>query len=1032
MDEDDGTPMDDVDSIPEEENDSAISSELASPTPPTTQDAPSAASTITNLKATVESLQRDLARSSPQAAKLLDGIFVILSSIIEITKNGYDTGKVRTATYVSKGLAARPGSFPGPPLEEGYGGVTSVTVQGDRSIHILNYYNPVTTCHFEWLGALPDDWIVVGDFNRRDALWEDGYPHSSPEITSQLDTADVVLLNDGGPTRMPDNPNYSTSVIDLSFVSPNIAGITEWAVLDDPLSSDHLPITITPPVTEELNSLLTDTVLAAARAAIPVTATSQGRRGHLWWTDECKEAVERKKLAYQRYMREGSEAAYTAMKQTKATCKKTIAKAKLNHWKNTKEDTLDLRKRGRGSKVTKATKKSPGANQITYPLLRHLTHSYQGALLAIYNKCWREGVVPTAWKHAIVVPIPKVGKKRNLVENYRPVALTFHVGKVYERIVLNRLSHHVEANGLLPKLQPGFRKGRSVIDHVVKLSEHIRRAQRQRGVLHTCFLDISKAFDSVWHAKLLWKLKSIGVSPAIFGFTKSFLSDRTIAVRWRGTPSPQAKIDMGVPQGSVVAPLLFTLLLAGVGKGVRSDTVVTAYADDIALWRKSKHRRPQQSSANHQAEVKTFQKQVDVVVNHLSNLGFTLSATKTIYMPVHGIGLNRRQYPEWNQVTVCGMAVKPSASVRYLGVIFQCDGRWNKHLQQVCLSARRALNLIRAIRREKWGQRRETLIPIIQNLVRSRLLFGAPALHDLPKTAVEKMARVECHALRLGLGLSQGVPQAQVYNEAGLLPLWHRLKRDACTYLFSSARVPNSTDEEMYETWNSASTPVPIHGLPVSVRELCKTAKIQPGERRQIAQCQVDPFPPWALTPPEVELDLPGLSRRDDPHMLAACAREMITVKYPHDFLAYTDGSVLSDGRTGAGIYLQDTKETFSLKLPPPTTILTAELIAIREAMRKMITLPHPPKQATVFSDSKSSLAPSKMQAARHGPFPATTHNPRQPHHGSRPPQGRRLTQCSPPCPRGHTCLLLPSSRTDISTHPHPLTHLPTYNSGCM
>ncbi|XP_076036053.1 uncharacterized protein LOC143022005 [Oratosquilla oratoria] len=331
-------------------------------------------------------------------------------------------------------------------------------------------------------------------------------------------------------------------------------------------------------------------------------------------------------------------------------------------------------------------------------------------------------------------------------------------------------------------------------------------------------------------------------------------------VNWRAYIE---RVNPLVPQGSVVAPLLFTLLLAGVGKGVRSDTVVTAYADDIALWRKSRHRRPQQSSANHQAEVRTFQKQVDVVVNHLSNLGFTLSATKTVYMPVHGIGLNRRQYPEWNQVTVCGMAVKPSASVCYLGVIFQCDGRWNKHLQQVCLSARWALNPIRAIRREKWGQRRETLIPIIQNLMRSRLLFGAPALHDLPKTAVEKIA--------------QGVPQAQVYNEAGLLPLWHRLKRDACTYLLSSARVPNSTDEEMYEIWNSASTPVPIHGLPVSVRELCKTAKIQPDERRQIAQCQVDPFPPWALTPPEVELDLPGLSRLDDPHMLAACAREMIT-----------------------------------------------------------------------------------------------------------------------------------------------------------
>ncbi|XP_076069714.1 uncharacterized protein LOC143041591 [Oratosquilla oratoria] len=90
--------------------------------------------------------------------------------------------------------------------------------------------------------------------------------------------------------------------------------------------------------------------------------------------------------------------------------------------------------------------------------------------------------------------------------------------------------------------------------------------------------------------------------------------------------------------------------------------------------------------------------------------------------------------------------------------------------------------------------------------------------------------------------------------------------------------------------------------------------------------------------------------------MLAACAREMITLKCPYDFLVYTDGSVLNDGRTGVGIYQKDTKETVSLKLPS-TTILTAELFAIREAIRKIITLPHPPTQATVFSDSKFSLA---------------------------------------------------------------------------
>ncbi|XP_076049513.1 uncharacterized protein LOC143030240 [Oratosquilla oratoria] len=400
------------------------------------------------------------------------------------------------------------------------------------------------------------------------------------------------------------------------------------------------------------------------------------------------------------------------MKQTKALCKKTIAQAKLDYWKNVKKDKLDLTEAWKRFKeikshysppdddlkapdgrvlrtaedkgehtdlslfelkwalrAIKATKKSPGADQIAYPLLRHLPPALQQSLLAIYNKCWREGLVPLAWKHAIVVPIPKAGKQRNLVENHRPVALTSHVGKVYERIILNRLSHHVDSNKCLPKLQAGFRRGRSVTDHVVKLAEHIRRARRQRRILHTCFLDISKAFDTVWHTKLLLKLKSIGVSPAIFNFVKSFLAGRTIA---------------------------------------------------------SRYRRPKKNSANHRAEVRVFQEQVDVVVNHLMDLGFTLSGTKTVYMPVHSKGYNAGQYPDWNQITVCGTAVKPAASVRYLGVTFQRDGLWNEHLRLACLSARRALNLVRVIRREKWGQRRETLIPIIQSLGRSRLLFRRP------------------------------------------------------------------------------------------------------------------------------------------------------------------------------------------------------------------------------------------------------------------------------------------------------------------
>ncbi|XP_076059542.1 uncharacterized protein LOC143036179 [Oratosquilla oratoria] len=439
-----------------------------------------------------------------------------------------------------------------------------------------------------------------------------------------------------------------------------------------------------------------------------------------------------------------------------------------------------------------------------------------------------------------------------------------------------------------------------------------------------------------------------------------------MVVRWKGRLSRSSTIDMGVPQGSVAAPLLFILLLGDVGKGVRKDTVVTAYADDIALWRKARHRRPKKDSDQHKSELRLFQRHADLVMTQLTDLGFMLSAAKTVYMPVHGIGYNRGDYPDWNYIKVDGTPIYPAKAVRYLGVIFQRDGKWTSHINQVIINARRALNLVQVIFREPWGQRRETLISIVKGSVRSRLLFGSAAMHDLPPGVVYRLARVECQALRLGLGLPASVPHEQVYNEAGALPLWYQLKKDACKYLFTSAKVANSTDEELREDWLPASQTTHIQDLPGSVQDLdipdlgsvknlCIKAGLPPDARQLVTQCQVDLFHPWVLKPPTVVSEIPGLRYQDGPYLLLAHVREMIRTEYKEDFLVYTDGSVLEDGRTGAGIFLENTQESISVKLPP-TSIFSAELIAIREAIKIVLALPHPPASITVLSDSRTSL----------------------------------------------------------------------------
>ncbi|XP_076056296.1 uncharacterized protein LOC143034245 [Oratosquilla oratoria] len=338
-----------------------------------------------------------------------------------------------------------------------------------------------------------------------------------------------------------------------------------------------------------------------------------------------------------------------------------------------------------------------------------------------------------------------------------------------------------------------------------------------------------------------------------------------------------------------------------------------------ALWRKSRHRRPKKNSAQHKVELRRFQEQVDIVVAQLNSLRFALSAKKTVYMPVHLTGYNSGTYPGWNRINICSTPVEPAKSVRYLGVTFQRNGQWTLHIQQATLNIQRALNLVRAIRKEPWGQHRETLIPIVQSLVRTRLLFAAPVLHDLPRQKLLCMVRVECQALRVALGFPKSVPHEQVYNEAGILPLWAWIRRDACRYLSGSVRVPNSTDEELCEGWISAPHGKPTQGLP------------------------------------EVKTDIRGLGKKAAPHLLIARTRELLAKEFAEDFRVYTDGLVMEDSRTGAGVYLEPTGEAIAGKITP-TTILTAELLAIQEALREIIALPHPPPRVTILMESRSSL----------------------------------------------------------------------------
>ena len=154
----------------------------------------------------------------------------------------------------------------------------------------------------------------------------------------------------------------------------------------------------------------------------------------------------------------------------------------------------------------KQVKKATGTDLITYRMIKHFPPHTTSTLHQFYNRCWLEGTVPSDWKNAEIIPLLKPGKPAKDPGSYRPIALTPHLGKVYERVLKNRLEYHLESNNIIPLFQAGFRRGRGCMDHTVKLASHVKKAFAKRRPVAATFFDVKRAFDTVWHKLLIHKL----------------------------------------------------------------------------------------------------------------------------------------------------------------------------------------------------------------------------------------------------------------------------------------------------------------------------------------------------------------------------------------------------------------------------------------------------------------------------------------------------------------------------------------------
>jgi endonuclease/exonuclease/phosphatase family metal-dependent hydrolase len=228
--------------------------------------------------------------------------------------------------------------------------------------------------------------------------------------------------------------------------------------------------------------------------------------------------------------------------------------------------------------------KANGPDGIHGKILKFCAVGLSYPLSLLFNLSYNTGSIPSEWKLANVVPIHKKGPKED-IENYRPISLTCLVMKIFERIIKDKITGHT--NHLLDERQHGFLSKKSCTTNMVNFTDSLALSLNDCVRTDVVYFDFSKAFDSVNHDILLFKLKHMfNIDGRLLKFISGYLSDREQQVVINDSKSSKKPVLSGVPQGSILGPILFVLFINDLPAGLNPGTDIALYADDTKIWRR--------------------------------------------------------------------------------------------------------------------------------------------------------------------------------------------------------------------------------------------------------------------------------------------------------------------------------------------------------------------------------------------------------------------------------------------------------------
>ena len=429
------------------------------------------------------------------------------------------------------------------------------------------------------------------------------------------------------------------------------------------------------------------------------------------------------------------------------------------------------------------SKKANGFDAISAAMLKICPNEVSIPLFLIFKKCLESGSFPSAWKFANVQPVHKKNSRQDK-SNYRPISLLCICSKIYEKVVFDAMYKFLLENNLLSSNQSGFRPGDSTINQLLAITTEIYNSFENRQETQAAFLDISKAFDKVWHPGLIFKLRQNGINGKLLLMLENYLTNRKQRVILNGIESSWEPISSGVPQGSVLGPLLFLLYINDLTENISAN--IKLFADDSSLFIKVSD-----IDAAHQ----TLMDDLNTISAwaRLWKMKFNPDISKQAIEVVFSCkyGKTRGIHPPlfFNEIPVAR-----KESTKHLGIILDQKLNFREHIMEAIEKAKKGLSLMKFLSNLV---NRKTLVLTYTMHVRPHLEYGDIIFHDCAKYLMDMLESIQYQAGLIATGCWKNTSREKLYKELGWESLSDRrdLRRLLTYHKIISLKAPSYLHE---------------------------------------------------------------------------------------------------------------------------------------------------------------------------------------------------------------------------------------------